>query len=162
MRGPWIPVNLSSEPFKKSRTILIASIFTAVVLVAGLVLLAAGTSIVRQHGGEGTQTGFSFDTETGASSNGGRQGVMEAQRFPEDFDGVVANAPWLDQTGFTIGAIWNQRALDEAPVTAAKMALVAEKVIAKCDEIDGVKDRLKLIPVNIISKQIYFLITIEH
>jgi feruloyl esterase len=67
---------------------------------------------------------------------------MEAQRFPEDFDGVVANAPWLDQTGFTIGAIWNQRALDEAPVTAAKMALVAEKVIAKCDEIDGVKDRL--------------------
>jgi type IV pilus assembly protein PilN len=38
MRGPWIPVNLSSEPFKKSRTILIASIFTAVVLVAGLVL----------------------------------------------------------------------------------------------------------------------------
>jgi Tannase and feruloyl esterase len=42
-------------------------------------------------------------------SNGGRQGLIEAQRFPEDFDGVVANAPWLDQTGFTIGAMWNQK-----------------------------------------------------
>ena len=75
-------------------------------------------------------------------SNGGRQGLIEAQRFPADFDGIVANAPWLDQTGFTIGAMWNQRALDEAPVTAAKMSLVAEKVIAKCDGIDGLKDAL--------------------
>jgi hypothetical protein len=75
-------------------------------------------------------------------SNGGRQGLMEAQRFPKDFDGIVANAPWLDQTGFTIGAMWNQKALSEAPVTAAKMALVAEKVMEKCDAIDGLKDGL--------------------
>jgi hypothetical protein len=75
-------------------------------------------------------------------SNGGRQGLIEAQRFPEDFDGIVANAPWLDQTGFTIGAMWNQKALSEAPVTAEKMALVAEKVMAKCDEIDRLKDGL--------------------
>jgi hypothetical protein len=75
-------------------------------------------------------------------SNGGRQGLIEAQRFPEDFDGIVANAPWLDQTGFTIGAMWNQKALSEAPVTAAKMALVAGKVMGKCDAIDGLKDGL--------------------
>ena len=75
-------------------------------------------------------------------SNGGRQGLLEAQRFAEDFDGIVANAPWVDQTGFTIGAMWNQKALSEAPVTPAKMALVADKVMAKCDEIDGLKDGL--------------------
>jgi hypothetical protein len=75
-------------------------------------------------------------------SNGGRQGLIEAQRFPEDFDGIVANAPWLDQTGFTIGAMWNQKALSEAPVTAAKMVLVGDKVMAKCDAIDGLKDGL--------------------
>jgi len=44
-------------------------------------------------------------------SNGGRQGLIEAQRFPDDFDGVIANSPWVDQTGFTVGAMWNQKAL---------------------------------------------------
>ncbi len=75
-------------------------------------------------------------------SNGGRQGLIEAQRFPEDFDGIVANAPWLDQTGFTIGAMWNQKALSGVPVTAEKMAMVADKVMARCDAVDGLKDGL--------------------
>ncbi|HEY2952114.1 MAG TPA: tannase/feruloyl esterase family alpha/beta hydrolase [Verrucomicrobiae bacterium] len=75
-------------------------------------------------------------------SNGGRQGLIEAQRFPDDFDGIVANAPWVDQTGFTIGAMWNQKALSEAPVTPAKLALLGDKVMAKCDAIDGLKDGL--------------------
>ena len=75
-------------------------------------------------------------------SNGGRQGLLEAQRYPEDFDGIVANAPWVDQTGFTIGALWNQRALSEAPVSAEKMALVADRVMAQCDAVDGLRDGL--------------------
>jgi hypothetical protein len=75
-------------------------------------------------------------------SNGGRQGMLEAERFPDDFDGIVANAPWVDQTGFTIGAMWNQKALSAAPVTPGKLALVGEKVMAKCDAIDGLKDGL--------------------
>ena len=75
-------------------------------------------------------------------SNGGRQGMMEAERFPDDFDGVVANAPWVDQTGFTIGAMWNQRAISAAPLTPAKLATLAGKVMEKCDAIDGLKDGL--------------------
>ncbi len=75
-------------------------------------------------------------------SNGGRQGLLEAERFPADFDGIVANAPWIDQTGFTIGALWNQRALSETPVSAAKIALVAKRVMAKCDAADGLADGL--------------------
>jgi hypothetical protein len=75
-------------------------------------------------------------------SNGGRQGLLEAQRFPDDFDGIVANAPWVDQTGFTIGAMWNQKALSQAQVTPAKLALVADRVMAKCDALDGLKDGL--------------------
>jgi feruloyl esterase len=67
---------------------------------------------------------------------------MEAQRFPEDFDGVVANAPWADQTGFTIGAMWNQKAMSEAPGLAAKMTLVGGAVMAKCDAVDGLLDGL--------------------
>jgi feruloyl esterase len=75
-------------------------------------------------------------------SNGGRQGLIEAQRFPEDFDGILANAPWVDQTGFTIGALWNQRALAAAPLSAAKVATVAAAVMAKCDAVDGLQDGL--------------------
>jgi feruloyl esterase len=75
-------------------------------------------------------------------SNGGRQGLLEAQRYPEDFDGIVANAPWVDQTGFTIGAIWNQKAITEAPIDAAKLKIVADAAMAKCDAVDGLKDGL--------------------
>jgi hypothetical protein len=75
-------------------------------------------------------------------SNGGRQGLIEAQRYPEDFDGIVANAPWVDQTGFTIGAIWNQRAFAETHVSADKLALVAERAMQQCDAVDGLRDGL--------------------
>lgn len=75
-------------------------------------------------------------------SNGGRQGLLEAQRYPSDFDGIVANAPWVDQTGFAIGAFWNQQALDDVPISPAKMALVAERVMAVCDAVDGLEDGL--------------------
>jgi len=75
-------------------------------------------------------------------SNGGRQGLIEAQRYPADFDGIVANAPWVDQTGFTIGAIWNQRAFTETHVSADKLALVADRAMQQCDAVDGLRDGL--------------------
>ncbi|HTT03122.1 MAG TPA: tannase/feruloyl esterase family alpha/beta hydrolase [Steroidobacteraceae bacterium] len=74
-------------------------------------------------------------------SNGGRQGLIEAQRFPEDFDGLVVNAPWIDQTGFTIGAMWNERAVSQAsPLTPSKLALLSRKVMERCDALDGLRD----------------------
>ena len=73
-------------------------------------------------------------------STGGRQGLIEAQRFPEDFDGIVAGAPVLDFSGTMIGYAAIQRALSAAPIPAAKLRLVASAVYAKCDASDGVKD----------------------
>jgi len=75
-------------------------------------------------------------------SNGGRQGLLEAQRYPKDFDGVIAHAPWVSQTGFMLGALWNHRALTGASITAGKLSLVANKVMEQCDAIDGLKDGL--------------------
>lgn len=75
-------------------------------------------------------------------SNGGRQGMLEAQRYPSDFDGIVANAPWVHQTGFSMGAIWNQQALTQSPITEGKVELLAEHVMARCDAIDGLEDGL--------------------
>ncbi|MEJ0008228.1 MAG: tannase/feruloyl esterase family alpha/beta hydrolase [Steroidobacteraceae bacterium] len=73
-------------------------------------------------------------------SNGGRQGLVEAERYPQDFDGILANSPWVDQTGFTLGAMWNQKAIDAAPLSAAKLAMVGKAIMAKCDALDGLKD----------------------
>jgi tannase/feruloyl esterase len=75
-------------------------------------------------------------------SNGGRPGLLEAQRYPDDFDGIVANSPWVDQTGFTIGAMWNQKALTEVPISPEKLLLVARKVMDTCDAADGLEDGL--------------------
>lgn len=75
-------------------------------------------------------------------SNGGRQGMLEAQRYPDDFDGIIANAPWVDQTGFAIGAIWNQQAVDDVGLTAGKLAMLSGSVMNKCDAIDGLEDGL--------------------
>jgi hypothetical protein len=69
---------------------------------SSLVLLAPGTSNVRQHGGEGTQTGFSFDTETGASSNGGRQGstyyMLDGVTNMDNYDLLTSPFPNSDAT----------------------------------------------------------------
>ncbi len=75
-------------------------------------------------------------------SNGGRQGLLEAQRYPDDFDGIIANAPWVDQTGFALGAIWNQQAVADVGLTAGKLAVLHEAVLNKCDAIDGLRDGL--------------------
>lgn len=75
-------------------------------------------------------------------STGGRQGLMSAQRFPEDFDGIVAGAPVLDFAGTMIGYGAIQRALKAAPIAPAKLKLIADAVYAKCDASDGVADGL--------------------
>lgn len=75
-------------------------------------------------------------------SQGGRQGLMSAQRFPEDFDGILVGAPALDFSGTILGFIWVQKALEEAPLSIAKVELVGEKVYLRCDKIDGVEDGL--------------------
>jgi hypothetical protein len=75
-------------------------------------------------------------------SNGGRQGLLEAQRFPDDFDGIIANAPWVSQTGFTLGAVWNQQALAKVNLTPGKLQTLAKSVLAKCDAVDGLQDGL--------------------
>ena len=73
-------------------------------------------------------------------STGGRQGLIEAQRFPDDFDGIVAGAPVLNFSGTMIGYARDQRALAAAPLSADAIRIVGAAVIAKCDARDGVTD----------------------
>ena len=73
-------------------------------------------------------------------STGGRQALISAQRFPDDFDGVVAGAPVLDFSGTMIDYSINQRALGAAPIAPEKLKLIADAVYRKCDAVDGVTD----------------------
>ncbi|HSV53652.1 MAG TPA: tannase/feruloyl esterase family alpha/beta hydrolase [Burkholderiaceae bacterium] len=75
-------------------------------------------------------------------SNGGRDALMLAQRFPEDYDGIISGAPAADYTGVMAKFIWNRQAVNAAPKLKDKLKLVQDAVIAKCDALDGVKDGL--------------------
>lgn len=75
-------------------------------------------------------------------SNGGRQALQEAQRYPEDFDGIIAGAPALDWTGLMTGFNWDSQALRAAPIPPAKLTLIAQAAVARCDADDGLVDGL--------------------
>ena len=80
-------------------------------------------------------------------SRGGGQAMMEAIRFPDDFDGVVAGAPALDWTGIGAQFVKDAQAAfpaggsQAAPLfTSETMKAVGAKILEACDAIDGVKD----------------------
>ena len=75
-------------------------------------------------------------------STGGRQGLIEAQRFPQDFDGIVAGAPVLNFSGTMVSYAWMLRALAASPIDTRKLKLLADKVYEHCDAADGLKDGL--------------------
>jgi hypothetical protein len=98
-------------------------------------------AIVRgYYGSNETRSYFS------GCSNGGRQALMEAQRFPADFDGIVAGAPALDFVGigaqFTkdIQAAFPNAASLTPMFTPETLKSVETQILEKCDALDGVKD----------------------
>jgi len=75
-------------------------------------------------------------------STGGRQGLISAQRFPDDFDGIVVGAPVLDFTGTMIHFAIVNRALGETPIPTPRVKVIAEKIYEQCDAADGLADGL--------------------
>jgi tannase/feruloyl esterase len=76
-------------------------------------------------------------------SNGGRQALMEAQRFPDDYDGIIAGAPANFWTHLLTGALWDVQATMQDPasyIPAAKVPAIEAATLAACDAQDGVKD----------------------
>jgi len=75
-------------------------------------------------------------------SQGGREGLDFAQRFPNDFDGIIAGSPALYNSGNMIARAYWLQGLDANPFPASKLGLLADRVYAKCDPADGLKDGL--------------------
>jgi Tannase and feruloyl esterase len=79
----------------------------------------------------------------GSCSNGGRQALMEAQRFPEDYDGILAGAPANAWTHLLTKALADAQATTVDPasyVSARKLPAIAKAVNLSCDAQDGVTD----------------------
>ncbi|MCC7413424.1 MAG: tannase/feruloyl esterase family alpha/beta hydrolase [Gammaproteobacteria bacterium] len=78
-------------------------------------------------------------------SDGGREALIEAQRFPDDFDGIAAGAPALN---FTVqnsfyhawNALSNMDAHDRPILTGAALPRLHAAVVAACDALDGTRD----------------------
>lgn len=90
-------------------------------------------------------------------STGGREGLMEAQRFPADFDGIVAGAPVYDYQVTNITNLWAVRTMftddfagnlafdgdgDGVPDDLGKWRRLRDTVMVTCDANDGIEDGL--------------------
>jgi feruloyl esterase len=77
-------------------------------------------------------------------SAGGQQALSEAQRFPDDYDGIVAGDPANNRIRQTFGFLFSWIAThnkDGAPIIpAAKLPAITKAVVEACDGIDGLKD----------------------
>lgn len=74
-------------------------------------------------------------------SNGGRQALMEAQRFPDDYDGILAGAPANNWVPMLATGLKLVQTLDhDGYLPPAKITAIAKAVLAECDAKDGVTD----------------------
>ena len=78
-----------------------------------------------------------------ACSDGGREALMEAQRFPEDYDGILAGAPayaWSTLLAAGVPILQTLVADPRAYIPGAKLDAIQKASLAACDALDGVKD----------------------
>jgi feruloyl esterase len=101
-------------------------------------MTVAAKAIVNAYYGQSPKLSYF----TGCSA-GGRQGLMEAQRFPDDYDGIVAGSPGANWSGRALLAVWIAQAVhkdDASFIPTSLFPLIHEAALAACDAQDGVKD----------------------
>jgi feruloyl esterase len=99
-----------------------------------------GKAVVKMFYGDAPKRSY-----FSSCSNGGRQALMEAQRYPEDYDGIIAGAPANYWTYLLSMAASNVVATMKDPasyIPASKLPAIQAAALAACDAHDGVKDRI--------------------
>lgn len=97
-----------------------------------------GKAVVAAFYGKGASKAY-FDS----CSDGGREALMEAQRYPEDYDGILAGAPANFWSHMVASGLDVQKTLMKDPagaISAMKLPAITKAVLAACDARDGVKD----------------------
>jgi feruloyl esterase len=99
-------------------------------------------AVIRKHYGRDPVRSYFF-----GCSNGGRQALMEAQRYPGDYDGIVSGAPAISITRIAAGFVKNIQASfpdpsrrTESAISSDNLRLLETRVLAACDALDGVRD----------------------
>jgi feruloyl esterase len=98
----------------------------------------AAKQLVKSYYGASTIRRSYFD----GCSNGGKMGLIEASRFPSDYDGIISGSPWLDPVGTSLWSVKNIKALLDAYIPPAKFQAVNAAILKQCDKADGVADGL--------------------
>src|SRR5436190_740069 len=77
-------------------------------------------------------------------STGGRQGLMEAQRYPNDYDGIFSSCPAINWHRFIPADLWPQVVMVAAKnlVPKSKLAAATAASVTACDALDGVTDNV--------------------
>jgi Tannase and feruloyl esterase len=76
-------------------------------------------------------------------SDGGREALMEAQRYPDDFDGIVAGAPANSWTHQFVGFIWDEQATAVDPasfIPPEKLPIIQAAALSQCSTLEGASD----------------------
>ncbi len=100
----------------------------------------AALALIAQHYGRAAARSY-----FAGGSTGGREGMTAAQRYPQDYDGIIANAPALNFTGVRLHGVKVGQAAYGTPggfVNRTKQLLVMDTVMAACDADDGAADRI--------------------
>jgi feruloyl esterase len=95
-------------------------------------------AIVAAFYGEGPKLSY-----WNGCSSGGKQGLKEAQKYPSDFDGIIAGAPANYWTHLMTGELWIAQAVHKdaaSMIPRAKYGLIHRAVLDACDALDGAKD----------------------
>jgi feruloyl esterase len=98
----------------------------------------AGKAIVAAYYGRAAERSY-FE----GCSGGGREALMLAQRYPADYDGIIAGSPAADFTGLMTMATWHAVRAQRMPAAAtfpAKLQLLRNAAVHDCDQLDGVID----------------------
>ena len=101
-------------------------------------MAVVGKQLAQAFYGKGPQ--FSY---WNGCSTGGRQGLMMAQRFPDDYNGILAGAPAIHWDRFQAAQMWPQVAMlreNGGPVPSDKLMAASAAAVASCDAQDHVKD----------------------
>ena len=103
-------------------------------------MAAAAKMVIAAHYGNAPRWSY-----FSGCSTGGRQALVEAERFPADFDGIIAGAAANPKANLDAWRIWMAQAMLSEPasfIPPSKHPMIHAAVLKACDHLDGVKDGL--------------------